>query len=136
MVLWFNGFTVMEEKKYLKLNDISAYKKALKISNHIWSITCQWNYFQKSTVGIQYVRSIDSVSANIAEGYGRFYKKEKIQFFRYAMGSVIESMDWTQKSFDRTLITKDQYNNIMVALKELPRSINGLIKYYNNRLTK
>lgn len=39
----------------------------------------------------QQVRSLDSVCANIEEGYGRGFGKEWPQYFRYARGSARES---------------------------------------------
>jgi four helix bundle protein len=58
-------------KKYLQLNDISAYKQSLSLSNYIWDIVSKWDYFSKDTVGKQFVRAADSISANIAEGFGK-----------------------------------------------------------------
>ena len=83
----------MEDKKYLKLNDIECYKIAFHLSNHVWDIVVKWNVFAQRTVGEQFVRAIDSISANIAEGFGRYSKKDKIIFFRYSQGSLSESLD-------------------------------------------
>lgn len=68
----------------MSFEDIEAYKVAFGMSNLIWEIVMQWNNFAKDTVGKQFVRAVDSISANIAEGYGRFTKKDKIHFYRYA----------------------------------------------------
>ena len=70
----------MEEKKYLKLNDIEAYKISFTLSNHIWDIVINWSHFAQNTVGEQYVAAADSISANLAEGFGRYGKKDKIKF--------------------------------------------------------
>jgi len=32
----------MEHKKFLKLNDIEAYKIAFHLSNYVWSIVIKW----------------------------------------------------------------------------------------------
>jgi four helix bundle protein len=69
------------EKKYLRLNDIESYKIAFHLSNYVWKIVIAWPVFAKDTIGRQFVRAIDSISANIAEGFGRFGKKEKTPFF-------------------------------------------------------
>jgi four helix bundle protein len=63
-------------QKYLKLQDITAYKIAFDLSNVIWEKVVVWNYFSKDTVGKQLVRAVDSISANIAEGFGRYFKKD------------------------------------------------------------
>ena len=123
------------EKNYLKLNDISSYKKAFHLSNFVWDIIIGWDYLAKDTVGKQFVRAVDSVSANIAEGFGRYHKKDKIKFYRYSMGSLKECFDWTEKSKYRNLITQNQYNHIFNELDQLPREIHELIKFTNQKLT-
>lgn len=73
-------------KKYLQLNDISAYKTAFHLSNYVWEIVVKWDGFAKNTVGVQFVRAVDSIPANIAEGFGRYGKKDRIKFYRYSQG--------------------------------------------------
>ena len=79
-------------KKYLQLNDIDAYKIAFNLSNYVWDIVIKWDYFAKDTVGKQFVKAVDSISANIAEGFGRYHKKNKIVFYRYSYGSDRKSV--------------------------------------------
>lgn len=124
----------MPDKKYLKLNDIECYKIAFKLSNYVWDIIIKWDHFAKDTVGKQFVRAIDSISANIAEGFGRYSKKDKVKFFRYSFGSVYESLDWNEKSHIRNLLNKEDYTYIFSKLIKLPKSINSLILYTNKKL--
>ena len=124
------------EKKYLKLNDIDAYKRAFHLSNKDWIIILSWDYFSRNTVGTQYVRAIDSVSANIAEGFGRYSKKDKIKFYRYALGSLKESLAWNVKAKIRNLISFEIYSDIFNVLNAVPLEINQLIKYTNLTLKK
>src|SRR5574340_69986 len=126
----------MEEKKYLKLNNIECYKTAFNLSNYVWSIVIDWDYFVRDTVGKQFVSAIDSISANIAEGFGRYGKKDKVNFYRYSYGSIKESLDWNEKSKVRKLITKEQYDYIFTELQKLPKSINHLILFTNSKLEK
>jgi four helix bundle protein len=122
-------------KSYLSLNDISSYKASFNLSNYAWDIIIKWDNFSKRTIGGQFVRSIDSISANIAEGFGRFGKKDKISFYRIARASVYESLDWLEKSNKREIISKKDYDYIFKILKNLPREINSFIKYTNDHLT-
>lgn len=124
----------MPDKKYLKLNDIESYKIAFKLSNYVWDIAIRWDYFAKDTLGKQFARSIDSISANIAEGFGRYSKKDKIKFFRYSFGSLYESLDWNEKSHIRKLLSEEEYSYIFSELIKLPKSINSLILYTNQKL--
>lgn len=119
---------------YLKLNDIQAYTTSFQLSNLVWQIVIKWKQFEKDTIGKQYVRAIDSISANLAEGFGRYTKKDKIKFYRYSFGSLTESQDWTQKAITRKLLTQEQHQNIIQEIQKLPYEINTLIKYTNDKL--
>lgn len=125
----------MEEKKYLQLNDLEAYKVAFSLSNYVWDVVAKWDFFAKKTVGDQFVRAVDSVSANIAEGFGRYSKKDKICFYRYSYGSIKEALDWNEKAKIRRILTVEEYDYIFEELQKLPRSINHLIKFTNEKLT-
>ncbi len=120
--------------RYLKLNDISAYKISFYLSNYVWDIVVQWDFFAKEAVGKQFVKAVDSISANISEGFGRYSKKDKIKFYRYSFGSLKESFDWNEKSKVRKLLSNEQYLHIFSELEKLPKEINSLIKYTNEKL--
>lgn len=123
-------------KKYLQLNDIDAYKIAFKLSNYVWDVVVKWDYFSKDTVGKQFARAVDSISANVAEGFGRHNKKDKICFYRYSFGSVKESLDWNEKAKARKLISQVEYEFIYSELNKLPKIVNQLIKFTNEKLSE
>ncbi|RAK64188.1 four helix bundle protein [Hymenobacter edaphi] len=124
----------MEERKFLRLNDIEAYRISFALSNRVWLAVGSWNSFARDTIGQQFVRSVDSISANIAEGFGRYGKRDKIKFFRYAQGSMYESLDWNEKAKVRQLLDIEQYESFFVELKRLPKALNGLIRYTDDML--
>ena len=126
-------FIVME-KKYLQLNDMDAYKIAFNLSNYVWDIIVKWDYFTKDTVGKQFTRAVDSISANIAEGFGRYTKKDKINFYRYSYGSIKEALDRNEKAKKRRLIQGGEYDYIFQELQKLPKLVNQLIQYTNQKL--
>lgn len=123
-----------EQKHYLKLGDIEAYRIAFHLSNYVWNVVMNWDVFAKRTVGEQFVDAADSIAANIAEGFGRYHKKDKIKFYRYSQGSVSESLDWNQKAKARGLITEEEYAHIFSELQKLPKCINSLILFTNQKL--
>src|ERR1035437_1909261 len=98
----------MEGRKFLKLNDIESYKISFHLSNHIWDVVLNWNRLAQNSVGEQFITAADSVSANIAEGFGRYGKKDKIEFYRISYASAMECFDWNEKSRVRKLISKEQ----------------------------
>lgn len=122
------------DKKYLKLSDIDAYKLSYHLSNYIWDVVMKWDFFAKKTIGSQFVTASDSISANVAEGFGRYHKKDKIKFYRYSQGSVKECFDWNEKAKYRKLITKEEYDYIFKRLKQIDPALGRLIKFTNDKL--
>ncbi len=61
----------------IKLIDLEVYKIALEIGDKVWDTVDHWDFFNKDTLGKQFVRAADSMALNIAEGYGRFFFKVK-----------------------------------------------------------
>lgn len=124
----------MEQKNYIRLADIEAYRHSFHLSNQIWKVILSWDHFSKDTIGKQFVRAIDSISANIAEGFGRYNKKDKIKFYRIARGSVYECLDFNEKAKIRGLFTTEQYTYFFEQLQLLPKAIHALIKFTNATL--
>ncbi len=123
-----------QEKKYLKLNDIECYKTAFHLSNKVWNTVINWDRLAQNTVGEQFIRATDSISANIAEGFGRYGKKDKIKFYRIAYASMLECLNWNEKAKSRNLINTEEYSFIFHELQKLPKAINSLIKFTNEKL--
>ena len=121
-------------KEYLTLEKISAYQMAFALSNDIWKVILDWDYFAKDTVGKQLVRAVDSISANIAEGFGRYSKKDKVRFYRISMGSLEEVTDWVKKSSVRDLISSQDGSEYLQTLANLRKEIYKLINYTNEKL--
>lgn len=123
------------EKSFLKINNINAYNISSSLSDDVWDIVDKWDTFSKNTLGSQIVRAIDSIAANIAEGFGRYHKKDKQKFFYNARGSLYEALHWTEKAQKRKLLTNSKYSNINEKLINLPKEINWLIKITEEKLT-
>jgi four helix bundle protein len=123
-----------ENKSYLNLNKITPYKLAYNLSSYVWGLIIKWDYFNQRTVGIQLVRAMDSISANIAEGFGRYHKKDKINFYHYSLASTYEALDWLLKAKTRKLLNQKQYDLIFNQLINLPKEINSLIYFTQQKL--
>lgn len=120
--------------KILTIEEITAYKIASELSDDIWKLVSKWDWLAKTTLGTQFIRAIDSIPANIAEGYGRYHKKDKIKFYYNARGSVFESAHWCKKASTRKLVSNEEGERILEVLRQLPREINSLISYTEKKL--
>jgi four helix bundle protein len=119
---------INKKKKTKPLEELSVFKLADELSDKIWKIVNKWNWFSKKTVGDQIVRACDSIGANIAEGYGRYFFGEYLVFLYYARGSVYETKFWLEKARKRSLISDLLYKELKRDLEKLPMEINKVIK--------
>jgi four helix bundle protein len=74
------------------LNDLEIYREAMRRGEIVWSWVVNWDFLAKDTVGMQFVRSIGFIAANISKGHGRFHHKEKQKFCYYSWDSLVESL--------------------------------------------
>lgn len=110
------------------IEELGVYNKALAFLNKIWEIIIPLSYFEKNTIGNQICRSADSISANIADGFGRYYYKDSKLFYYYARGSVFETKDWLHKLKDRNIINEITYTMLIDELNSIGKMLNNYIK--------
>jgi four helix bundle protein len=114
---------------FYNLEDLEVYQLAESFGDEIWFIVHEWDYFAKDTVGKQIVKAADSISANIAEGYGRFHYKENKNFCYFSRGSIIETKGWLKKSKNRKLLSEEQFNLLFEKLQTIHLKLNAYIKF-------
>lgn len=116
----------------IKLEDLEIYQLALAIDEDVWAIVGKWEWFAKSTVGRQFTEAADSISANIAEGYGRYFFKDRKNFCYFSRGSLFETKNWAVKSLKRSLIQQTEYVILLEKLRVLHHKLNIYIKKLKN----
>jgi four helix bundle protein len=114
------------------LKDIEVFVIYEELANFVWHIVKRWNYFERETIGKQLVKAADSISANIAESYGRYHYKDKQKFGYYARGSFEETKSWLRKCYSRKLFTLDQICIINTYVKKTGPKLNALINTFKN----
>lgn len=112
--------------------NLEVYQLAEKLADEIWNVVIQWDHFSKNTVGMQMVEAADSISANIAEGCGRFNYKDNGRFIRIARGSLYETKNWLRRSYKRNLLYDAQIERIKPILDELLPKLNAYNRSIRN----
>jgi len=114
--------------QYIPLNDLEIYQLARKLSEKGWGIYNKLDWHLKKIIGDQFIQSIDSVGANIAEGYGRFHYLEKIKFCYNSRASLAESCHhWLELMFSRGIIEKNEYQDLKDIAQNLAVKLNNYI---------
>ena len=112
----------------MRLKDLEIYNLTLDLSEEVWEIYNSLTNDLKYNIGSQVIRSVDSIGANIAEGYGRFYYKDSIRFYYNARISLWESKHWVLLLYKRNLVSKEKYIKIIKKLEVLGKKLNGFIR--------
>lgn len=114
-------------KEYLSLDKLEAYKLSRELSMLAWQAYESFDWRVKKIVGDQFITSVDSTGANIAEGYGRFHYLDKVKFYYNARGSLLESRHWLDLLLERKLISVTYTKKYLDIYKNLRLVLNGLI---------
>ncbi|MBP1538799.1 MAG: four helix bundle protein [Prevotella sp.] len=112
--------------------NIQAWQKAHTFVLLVYRITLSFPNEEKFGLVSQFRRAAVSIEANIAEGYKKISKADKLRFLNIAQGSLEECRDYIILSRDLEYISTEQfcelYDSIEVASKLLNGYCNGIIK--------
>ena len=100
------------------------YRKAVALGGEVHACVSRWESFDRWSVGIQLVRSADSVGANIAEALGRRGTADQRRLLFIARGSAFETEHWIDVAIDRGLTCPRSARD---RAAELGRMLNGLL---------
>ena len=116
--------------------DLNIWKRAREIRLKIEEIVKTLPGEEKYSLGDQMIRSSRSITALIAEGWGRYHYKENIQFCRQARGSLFELIDHLVVAIDNSYIEHPVFLELEAKIKIEIKEINGYIKYLSNQKSK
>jgi four helix bundle protein len=111
----------------MKLEELQVYKLSMEIGERIWAIVIQWDYFTKDTIGKQLVRAVDSIAANLSEGFGRYHYKENTNFSYYSRGSLYETRTWLIKAHNRKQISNEDFEVFLHQIDVIGVKLNNYI---------
>lgn len=117
-----------------EINDLDIYRLSMEIGENTYILVNHWDKFDRNTLGYQLVRAVDSISANIAEGYGRFHFKEQRQYCYIARGSLYETKTWLEKAKKRNHKDSGAIQEIQEILDKLHIKLNAYIKYIERQI--
>jgi four helix bundle protein len=74
-------------------------------------------------------RSVQSIPANIAEGYGRFYFQETVRFCYTARGSLEETFSHLALAHQLEYINDATFDHLNEQITEIRKMLNGYISF-------
>ena len=107
--------------------DLNVWKEGHKLVIMIYKITKSFPKEETYSIIDQMRRAVSSVTANIAEGFGRQGYKEKVQFYYLAQGSLIELKNFIIIAKDVNYLKHVEFETLMNQANLTHKLLQGLI---------
>ncbi len=108
--------------------DLICWQKAHRLAIEVYKNTGTFPKEEVYGLTSQCRRAASSISANIAEGFGRRTNKERAQFYVQARGSVAELQNHLLLARDIGYLSKENFKSLADMTVEVSKLINGIIK--------
>ncbi|MCF8247642.1 MAG: four helix bundle protein [Saprospiraceae bacterium] len=120
----------MEYKSFTKLDVYQECRKFRKMVSD--TVKKYFPKDEKFLITAQLLDASRSITANLAEGHGRFYYQDSIKFCRISRGSLEESLEHLITAFDEGYLTSEILKTHKIQYDTCLRLINGYIRYLDN----
>ena len=109
--------------------DLDVWKVCRDLRTQIATIARTFPKEEQYRLRDQLIRASRSVTANLAEGYGRFHYAENMQFARQARGSLYEIIDHLTVAQEEKLISDEAFTSMREGVLRAVSVVNGFIRY-------
>jgi len=120
----------MEGRKIQSFTDLRAWQEAHKLALDIYKHTGHFPASEKFGLASQLRRSISSVTANIAEGFGRSSKNDREHFYVMASSSLYETKSHLLLARDLNYIPASDIDSLEQDVNRAHKTLNALIKVH------
>jgi four helix bundle protein len=108
--------------------DLEVWQVGRDVRVRLYIVVTRLPDSERYNLSAQIRRAAVSLTANVAEGYGRFDFKENIQYCRIARGSAYELMDHLITCQDERYLAKEEVEALHRELLTFVRLLNGYIR--------
>lgn len=118
----------MKNGKIDSFTDLKVWQEGHKLVLLVYKITKNFPKEEVYSLTDQMRRAAASVTANIAEGFGRQSYKEKIQFYYLSKGSLLELKNFILIGRDVGYLSSKDFNLLADQANNTDRLLQGFIK--------
>src|ERR1700676_1894890 len=124
---------VVPKSEVRDFTDLTTWKMARVLRTSVYGLCRGFPKQETFELGSQMRRAAVSITANLAEGYGRFSYRENIQFCRQSRGSAYELRDHLTTALDAVYIPPEEYKKHDLQALSVIKLINGYIRATRQR---
>lgn len=118
--------------KIQSFEQLAVWNEAIELAANIYQLTKSFPHNEQFALTNQIRRAAASISANIAEGFGRQGQKEKIQFYTIAYGSLLETKSFLYLANRLSYCGDSEIKDIIITINQLQKQLNSLIRSVKN----
>ena len=108
-----------------RFEDIYAWQKAHAFVLLVYRVTGHFPEVERFGLISQFRRAAASIEANIAEGYKKLSKADKLRFFNISQGSLEECRDYIILSRDLDYISQIEFEELHTGLVTTSKFLNS-----------
>lgn len=112
--------------------DLDVWKTGHELVVRVYRITKSFPKDEQFGLVSQMKRSAASITANIAEGFGRQHSKEKEQFYLISAGSLFELKDQVLIARDVEYIADDTFAELAELANKCHAQLNAMLKVHRS----
>jgi four helix bundle protein len=116
--------------------DLDAWKCATDLKRRVIELTSHERVRTDFRFCDQIRSSTASITANIAEGFGRFTDPELLRYLRYARGSAFETREWLRDGRDRGHFSEASFEEVWSLLERVTKTLTGLAATVDRRVQR
>ena len=106
---------------------LQVWEKSHRLALEIYQTTKDFPKEEEYGLTSQIKRAAISIASNIAEGMGRQYKKDTVQYLHIARGSVYELETLLNIATMIEILQFNKYQELLETIDTVVRHLNGLI---------
>jgi len=108
--------------------DLDVWQQGHKFVLKIYTLTKKFPTAERFGLVSQLQRAAVSITCNIAEGFSRYYFKDRVRFYYQARGSLSEAQNLVLIAQDVNYISAKTAQELLVESHRVNNILNGLIK--------
>ena len=116
---------VEAKRKIMCFEDLIVWQEAQQLAVLVYKTTQLFPQDERFGITCQIRRAVASVSANIAEGFGRQTQKDKVHFIVIAYGSLLETKNFLYLAQKLGYITDDDLQRLLKQSVSCQKLINA-----------
>ncbi len=113
--------------------DLDCYMQATDVVVNVHRLANSLPNEEKFDLVQQMRRSSKSITANIAEGYGRYHYLDTLKFYSNARGSLNETLSHVITAYTLGYIQKDYFEGLYTLIRQTEKTLNGLMSYVRQK---